>query len=432
MKLDASAAAAAAIFAVMGTAAWATEPPTSGPAVGRTPAWHMRGSHRDPGGRTIVEPGGKVTMPPGSTDRGDRGANLRPCRNSPVCGNRVARTERQRVTFEETMGYTASYPISLPPGFGGVPAVSVDSKDNVWVFQRKAAGMPQLFKYTQDGRLLLAVGDDVISHNQKAHDMVVDPDDNAWVIDNGDAVIRKVSADGKLLMTLGRPGRAGDWNEETGSRLLWQPVAIAFAANGEIFIGEGHANESPNDADSGDPYNNIGAARVIRLDRTGKFITQWYGNSGGPGKFDSSHGLAIDPKTGDVWIGDREQYRIVVYNADGKFLRTMQMRNLVCGLMFDRNGEPWMSSGQDGQYLKLTRDGQVVGAVGKGMGIEAGQFVEAGYWGFDSSGAIWAGDTSVGRVTKFSPPPAAPRPVAASARSPTAGGPQGSDQARRL
>ena len=49
-----------------------------------------------------------------------------------------------------------------------------------------------------------------------------------------------------------------------------------------------------------------------------------------PGKFSAVHGLAVDPRSGDVWIGDREEYRIVVYTGDGKFLRTMQMRNLVC------------------------------------------------------------------------------------------------------
>jgi hypothetical protein len=176
---------------------------------------------------------------------------------------------------------------------------------------------------------------------------------------------------------------------------------IAFGQNGDFYIGEGHANESPNDTDSDDPTNNLGAARVIHLDRTGKLINQWYGNSVGQGKFDSVHGLAIDPENGDVWIGDREQYRIVVYTGDGKFLRTMQMRNLVCALQFDSHGTPWMASGQDGQFLKLDRNGTVLGAIGKGMGIGTGQFIEASYWVFDRQDNLYAGDTSVGRVTKM-------------------------------
>ncbi len=110
------------------------------------------------------------------------------------------------------------------------------------------------------------------------------------------------------------------------------------------------------------------------------------------------------PPTGDVWIGDREDYRIVVYSADGKFLKTMQMRNLVCALYFDSKGNPWMGSGQDGQFLKLTRDGKVIGAIGNGMGIGHGQFIEASYWVMDKQDNLYAGDTSVGRVTKMVAP----------------------------
>jgi hypothetical protein len=105
----------------------------------------------------------------------------------------------------------------------------------------------------------------------------------------------------------------------------------------------------------------------------------------GQGKFYNSHGLAIDPTNGDVWIGDREEYRIVVYTADGLFKKTLSMRNLVCALHFDNEGNPWMASGQDGQLLKLTRDGKAIGAVGDGMGIGAGQFIEASYWSSTST-----------------------------------------------
>src|SRR5262249_16234654 len=106
-----------------------------------------------------------------------------------------------------------------------------------------------------------------------------------------------------------------------------------------------------------------------------------------------------------VWIGDREDYRIVIYNSEGSFLRTMQTDNLVCALHFDRNGDPWMASGQDGQFLKLDREtGRVVGAIGKGMGVGPGQFIEASYWVFDKDNNLWAGDTSVGRVTFMQAP----------------------------
>jgi hypothetical protein len=114
--------------------------------------------------------------------------------------------------------------------------------------------------------------------------------------------------------------------------------------------------------------------------------------------------MAVDPRSGDVWLADREQYRIVIYNADGKFLRTLQMRNLICAIAFDKKGQPWITSGQDGQVLKIDRNGKVLGAIGGGMGIEPGQFIEAAFFDFDSQGNIYVGDTSIGRVAKISPP----------------------------
>jgi sugar lactone lactonase YvrE len=380
------------------------------PAVGGTPAWFLQGSFPDPGGRTVVDPGGHVTVPGGGGGAGGRGATPGPvagstpgCTHSPLCGNRLGpgRQTLQRVEWKQTLGYTFTYPYVLPPGYGGVPAVALDSKANLWAFQRAAAGKPQLFEFDPKYKLILQVGEDVIGHQEKAHGLAVDAEDNVWICDANGATVMKLSPEGKLLMTIGVRGHRGDWNEANGQRLLWQPLMVAFAPNGDVYIGEGHANESPNDTDSDDPTNNIGAARVIHLDKSGRFINQWYGNEVGPGKFSAVHGLAVDPRNGDVWIGDREEYRIVVYTGEGKFLKTMQMRNLVCALYFDSHGRPWMASGQDGQFLKLDRTGRVLGAIGNGMGIETGQFIEASYWVMDKQDNLYAGDTSVGRVTKM-------------------------------
>jgi hypothetical protein len=432
-----------------------SQPPTSGPAAGGTPGWFLQSSFPDPGGRTIVESGGHVIVSGSGGGTVGRGTALAACTDdiakyclgqtglaartcleqhpdklsgdckttvaalpapvagatpeclhSPLCGNRFGRGRQtlQRVEWEQTAGYTFTYPYVLPPGYGGVPAVALDSKGNLWVFQRAAAGRPQLFKFDPNHTLILQIGEDVIGHQEKAHGMAVDAEDNVWICDANGATVMKLSPEGKLLMTIGVKGRRGDWNEARGQRLLWQPLMVAFAPGGDLYIGEGHANESPNDTDSGDPTNTIGAARVIHLDKQGKFINQWYGNEVGPGKFSAVHGLAVDPRSGDVWIGDREEYRIVVYTGDGRFLKTMQMRNLACALYFDSHGRPWMASGQDGQFLALDREGRVLGAIGNGMGIGTGQFIEASYWVMDKEDNLYAGDTSVGRVTKMVAP----------------------------
>jgi hypothetical protein len=344
-----------------------------------------------------------------------------PCSHSPVCGERVSRAAQQLIVWQQTLGYTFSYPYQLPPSEariygggisrGGVSAVDLDSKGNLWAFQRNDPGQPQLFKFGPDHKLLLAIGNDVLTYQYKPHGIKVDAQDNVWICDADGATIKKISPDGKILLTLGVRGKRGDWDEAKGQRLLWQPVMIGFGPNGDIYIFEGHANESPDDTDSGDSTNHLGAARVIHLDKNAKFINQWYGDSVGQGKFAQTHGSAVDPVTGQVWIGDREEYRIVVYDANGKFIKTIQMRNLVCALYFDRQGQLWMGSGHDGQILKIDREGNVLGAIGNGPAgtgpggsAGPGQFEEASYLTMDSQGNLIAADTGISHITVMTPP----------------------------
>ena len=331
------------------------------------------------------------------------------CYRSPVCdpapdrgGDRLG---VRAVEWKQTMGYTFAYPFASPEGdHYGMVALAVDSKDNLWGFQRNPAGRPQLFKWDKNHKLLLSLGDDVITHHAKAHGIAVDAQDNLWITDASGATAQKISPDGKLLMTIGTRGHRGDWDEARGQRYLWEPLMVAFNAKGDIYIAQGHGHESPNDTDTTDATNNDGAARILHLDKNGKFINQWFGNAVGQGKFTMAHGFAVDPKSGNVYIGDREEYRIVVYTGDGKFLRTMQLRNLICALYFDKQDNLWAASGWDGQFLKVNKQtGQVLGAIGNGNGTGTGQFLEASYFVMDSHDNVWAGDTARGRITEMIP-----------------------------
>ncbi len=451
-------------FTATSTLSRAQSSPTQGPGVDGSPGWFLQGSFPDPGGGTNVSADGHVTVLPRAGFGGrselmaacsDQATKVcsgqsgfratfclmenvdklsgqcktkvaatiltnggPPCTDSPVCGNRMTdgfvgpqqgngggrQGGRLRVEWKQTMGYTFAYPYAAPAGTGGIPSVALDSKGDLWVFKRSPPGTPQLYEYGPDHKLIRTVGNDVIPHAYKAHGMAIDAHDNVWLCYAALAIVEEVSPEGKLIQTIGVLGHRGDWNEAKGQHLLWQPVMIAFAPDGDMYIGEGHANESPNDTDSGDPTDVSGAARILHFDKDGKFINQWYGNNMGPGHFYNSHGLAIDPKNGDVWIGDREEYRIVIYTANGQFVKTLSMRNLVCALNFDPQGNPWMASGQDGQFLKLNRDGKVLGAIGNGMGIGFGQFIEASYWVFDNHDNLYVGDTSVGRITEMVAP----------------------------
>jgi len=336
----------------------------------------------------------------GQVASGNSGAE--PCSHSPICGwGRGRNLITHELWKKPDLDFSYAYPFTFPEGMtGGVSAVALNSKEHLFAFQRNPAGTPQLFEFDQNHKLVRTISEDVIGHANKAHGMAIDAEDNIWICDeNGDTVM-KISPDGRLLMTLGVPGTRGDWDEAKGQRLLWQPLHLAFASNGDIYIGMGHANESPNDTDRS-PENKSGAARVLHLDKNGKFINQWFGNNAGQGHFSMVHGIAINPANGDVYIGDREEYRIVVYNHDGRFIKTIQMINLVCALYADPHGQLWMATGQDGQILKIDWDGTVLGATGKGPGRGEGQFVEASYLVMDSRGNLFTGDTSVPRITEL-------------------------------
>ena len=411
------------------------------------PGWTLADTYPDTGGRAPVAHGGKV-LPPGSSplsvlagcsgdiDKICKGRSglyaaracllenraklsshciadvkaLQPssvpaCGHSPVCDNRLgpSREQLKRVLWKQTMGYRFDYPFDLPMGGGGATGVAIDSRGNIWVLQRTAPGQPQLFAFDRNFHLIRTVPNPVIGQLEKGHGIKVDAQDNVWISDANGGIVLKLSSEGKLLQTFGARGKRGDWDEAESRRLLWQPLDVAFAPNGDIYIAQGHANESPNDAEA-EPDNSIGAARILHLDKNGKFLGQWYGNQIGPGKFSMAHGVAVDPRNGDVWIGDREEYRLVVYSSDGKFKKTISMRNLMCAVAFDPHGDLWVSTGRDGQLLKLDRDGHVLGAVGNGSGIGTGQFIEATYMAWDKDGNLYSGDTSVGRVTRMVAP----------------------------
>ena len=111
----------------------------------------------------------------------------------------------------------------------------------------------------------------------------------------------KFSPDGKLLMTLGKPGggREPDY--------FYQPNDVLVAPNGDIFVSEGHASTEGSNA------------RVLKFDKNGKFIKSWGKLGTGPGEFDQPHALAMDSK-GRLFVGDRGNNRIQIFDQDGKYL----------------------------------------------------------------------------------------------------------------
>ena len=110
----------------------------------------------------------------------------------------------------------------------------------------------------------------------------------------------KFSPDGKLLMTLGKPGVAG-----AGPDTFNGPSDILVAPNGNIFVADGHGGDTN--------------ARIVKLSSEGSFLKAWGTKGTAPGEFDSPHGLAMD-SGGRLFVADRSNNRIQIFNQDGKFL----------------------------------------------------------------------------------------------------------------
>ena len=143
------------------------------------------------------------------------------------------------------------------------------------------------------------------------HGLDVDQDGNVWVTDavadnrtpKGDKrghIVVKFSPDGKVLMTLGTPGQSG-----SGPDHFTSPSDVAVAANGDIFVADGH----------GDDGNN----RVVKFSKDGKFVKAWGKSGWAPGEFHALHAIAIDSR-GRMFVGDRGNNRIQIFDQDGKSL----------------------------------------------------------------------------------------------------------------
>ena len=163
------------------------------------------------------------------------------------------------------------------------------------------------------------------------HGIHVDRDGNVWVTDSqgntagtkGHQVI-KFSPQGKVLMRLGRPGVAG-----SGPGTLNEPCDVITAPNGDIFVADGHSGQNPTP-----PPGATG--RIMKFTRDGKFIKEWGRIGSGPGEFRTPHALAFDSR-GRLFVADRGNHRIQIFDQDGKLLDTWHQFGRISGLFIDRN-----------------------------------------------------------------------------------------------
>jgi sugar lactone lactonase YvrE len=272
--------------------------------------------------------------------------------------------------------------VTLPAGttMGAAAAVAFDPKGHLYVLTR---GAQAFFEFDENGVFVRAFGDKMFT---RSHGLRIDSEGNLWATDVGAHVVVKLNPAGEVLLTLGTRGQAGEWNEAAGSRLLNQPNDIAIAANGDVFVVQGHTPGPKGDA------------RVLKFDKTGTFIKSWGGKGTGPGQFDVAHGAAIDAK-GLLWVMDRENQRIQVFDGDGTFVREMKYKGLPCSVAIGRD-RVYMVNGFAGQLVALDLAGKVLAATGR-PGKALGEFGEAHFLAISPKGDLYVADSVNGALVKF-------------------------------
>jgi streptogramin lyase len=186
--------------------------------------------------------------------------------------------------------------------------VDIDRHGTVWVFERCGANtcadsnLAPILKFDPSGKLTQSFGGGLFVFPHSIH---ADREGNVFVADaegkdgKGHVVV-KFSPEGKMLMTLGKPGVAGETNDTFN-----RPSAVVTAPNGDIFVADGHGGNSN--------------ARIVKFSKDGKFIKTWGRKGTGPGEFGELHAIAID-SSGRVFVGDRTNNRIQIFDQEGKFL----------------------------------------------------------------------------------------------------------------
>jgi sugar lactone lactonase YvrE len=247
--------------------------------------------------------------------------------------------------------------------WGAAIGVDIDRDGkSVWVFDRCAtaddcsgSSLAPIQKFDASGRLLVSFGAGMFNY---PHGFFIDRDDNIWVSDgrakNGKGhTVMKFSPDGKLLMTLGKPGVAGN-----GPDTFNAPSDVLVAPNRDIFVADGHGGDTN--------------ARIVKLSPEGKFIKAWGKKGSAPGEFDAPHSLAMD-SAGRLFVADRSNGRIQIFDQNGQFLAEWKQFGRPSGLFINKQDIIYVADSQStektnpgfkqGVRIGTVKDGKVAAFI---------------------------------------------------------------------
>ncbi len=270
----------------------------------------------------------------------------------------------------------------LPSGFTwtDAAAVAIDSKDQVYVFNR---GDHPMIVFDKDGNVLSSWGEDVFV---RAHGVTLGPDETLYCTDDGDHTVRQCTLDGKVLMTIGTPGFATPY--QSGDP-FHRPTDVAIDPNtGELYISDGYGNSS-----------------VHKYSPDGKLLFSWGKAGTDPGEFNIVHNIATD-KDGWVYVADRENHRVQIFDSNGRYETQWVNMHRPCAIYISPNQNVYI--GELGSGMNVNRElqnigprisvydtkGKLLARMGNGFGEESGQFMAPHGICLDSMGDLYLGEVA--------------------------------------
>jgi len=224
----------------------------------------------------------------------------------------------------------------LPPGwsFKEIGGVGVDSKDNVYVFNR---GEHPMIVFDRDGNFLRSWGEGVFP---RAHGVFVAPDETLWLTDDADHTVRQCTLDGRILLTLGVSGKPAPY---MSGEPFHRCTHTAMAPNGDVYVSDGYGN-----------------ARVHKYAPDGRLLLSWGGSGTDPGEFNIAHNITCD---GDGWVfvADRENHRVQVFDGNGRYETQWNNLHRPCGIFMPSGKCPVCYIGELGPVQRVNRDAPNLG-----------------------------------------------------------------------
>jgi DNA-binding beta-propeller fold protein YncE len=301
------------------------------------------------------------------------------------------------------MGGQAAYRYEAVADWGRMPAgrilrdvaaVAIDSQDRVYAFHR---GTDPMVVFDRDGNFLHAWGQGLFT---RAHGLHMGPDDTLWCTDDGDHTVRRCTLDGRVLQTIGIPGRPSPY---MGGLPFNRCTHTALSPEGDVYVSDGYGN-----------------AQVHKFSAAGKHLFSWGSSGTEPGQFNLPHNIACDPE-GLVYVADRESHRIQIFDGDGRYLRQWNNLHRPCSIFLGKGRCPVCYVGELGPALPvnikapnlgprisvLSHEGELLSRFGE-LGEAPGQFLSPHGIAVDSHGDIYVAEVAVTAWGRYHPGEAGP------------------------